>query len=74
MDVLGANRCISSDEWAIIGPDCCKRLVNVFVAEIGITGATAAFDIDFLYGEAFCGRIATAGTATNRQKILNLIV
>lgn len=70
MDVLGANRWISSDEWAIIGPDCCKRLVNVFVAEIGITGATAAFDIDFLYGEAFCGRIATAGTANEIREMV----
>lgn len=49
----------------MIGPDCCKRFVNVFANEIGAIVAPALFVRDFLYGEAFCGRIATAGTAQN---------
>lgn len=58
VEVLGANRWISSDECATIGPDCCKRFVNVFVNDIG----GAELPATFLYGEEFCGRIVTAGT------------
>lgn len=68
--MLGANRCISSAECAMIGPDCCKRLVSVFVNEIGPIGAPTVFGSDFLYGDAFCGRMATAGTEIKKKKLI----
>lgn len=62
VDVLGASLWISSDECAIIGPDCCNRFVNVFDNEIGAIDEPVLFVNDFLYGDAFWGRMATAGT------------
>lgn len=57
MEQLGASRWISSFEWATDGPDC-KR----FDSTLGMAG--------FLYGDAFCGRIVTAGTV---EKIVCLV-
>lgn len=52
MEVLGANRWISSDECGMTGPDCCIRFVNVFVNDIG--GAVLPAEAnDFLYGDEF---------------------
>lgn len=54
VEVLGASLCISSVECATDGPAC-----NRFAATDGTVGGTD----DFLYGDPFCGRIVTAGTA-----------
>lgn len=52
----------------MIGPDCCKRFVSEFVKEIGAIDAPVVLMSDFLYGDAFCGRIVTAGTGSTEIK------
>lgn len=59
VEVLGASLCISSVECATDGPAC-----NRFAATDSAVGGTD----DFLYGDAFCGRIVTAGTACKVKK------